>query len=64
MSGAVSGNRTRIISLEGGGNSHYTMSAYGALYWSRTSDRLLRRQLLYPAELTARGVAFYMTTGR
>ncbi|CEK04504.1 hypothetical protein ECO26H__260143 [Escherichia coli O26:H11] len=23
-----------------------------ALYWSRTSDRLLRRQLLCPAELT------------
>ena len=28
---------------------------YGALYWIRTSDRLLRRQLLCPTELTAHG---------
>ena len=27
----------------------------GALYWIRTSDRLLRRQLLCPAELTTQG---------
>ncbi len=50
ISGAVSGNRTRIIILE----SHYTMTA-----WSATGDLNLAPTglLLYPAELAAVCVA-------
>ena len=44
--GAGSGNRTRIISLEGWGNSHYTIPAYSADYRNRTGDPVITSQLL------------------